>query len=310
MRRRTYILLFMATALATLVARINNFQLPIFEIQDGIFLYFSFNLVFKLMHVTKLYYIVNFIRKSVLFHLIEVLAILVFAWSATVNLSYSIQIFALPLRDDVFLAVDRTLGFDYVLLMTWMSHHRSLSNVLSEVYNLFPPLIILLTLSDLVLVGDMRVGERFFTSALIAFLLAFIICALLPAAGAASLLDPDTAALATGATPLDRLYALRSGDAHQFGRGAAGGLVSFPSMHVAIAILALYAARDVRWLFLCVLPISLGFCVTALTHGGHYLVDCFAGAAVAAAAIRLNNSFHAFSALRLQTSRAYIRSEA
>jgi hypothetical protein len=255
-------------------------------------------LLFAFLGLINKHHVGVAVRSSIIYRFIALSSALVFGWSATINLSYSIQIFAMPLRDDIFLAADRYLGFDYFSLMSWMARHQELTTSLGAVYHSFPIFVILLTLTDLAFSDDVKLGERFFTSALIAFLLAFGICALLPAAGAASLLDPDTAALATGATPLDRLYALRSGDVHQFSRGAAGGLVSFPSMHVAIAVLALHATRRVRWLFLCVLPICLGFCITALTHGGHYLVDCFAGATVAAAAIKLNGAFHNVSVPR------------
>jgi hypothetical protein len=292
MRKRTYSLIVAATATATAVSAINDFIGPQFGLWDELLVFGGAALLFVFISSINKHHAGAAIRSNIIFRFIALSSALVFGWSATLNLSYSIQIFAMPLEDDIFLAADRFLGFDYLSLMSWMEHHQELAINIGAVYHSFPIFIILLTLTDLALSDDVKLGERFFTSALIAFLLAFGICALLPAAGAASLLDPDTAALATGATPLDRLYALRSGTVHQFSRGAAGGLVSFPSMHVAIAVLALHATRRVRWLFLCVLPICLGFCITALTHGGHYLVDCFAGAAVAAVAIKLNSAFH------------------
>ncbi len=294
MRKRTYALIVATTAIATTVSAINNFVRPSFGLREEVVVFFGMVALFIMMRSMRRSNIYNNLKSSIVFRFIALSVGLVFGWSATINLSYSIQIFAMPLRDDIFLAADRLLGFDYAALMDWVAQHPRVATDLGFVYSIFPILIISLTLIDVVLSDDIKIGEYFFTSALTAFLIAFGICALLPAAGAASLLDPHTAAFATGATPLERLYALRSGDVHQFNRGEAGAMVSFPSMHVAIAVLALHATQGVRWLFLCVLPISLGFCVTALTHGGHYLVDCFAGAAVAVIAIKINSVFHGF----------------
>ncbi|MCJ2055656.1 phosphatase PAP2 family protein [Methylobacterium sp. J-048] len=289
-----------ATAAAAIVSEINRFLPPRFGLRDEALLFGGISFIFMIMKIFNLDNIREIIQRNIVSRFLMLSTALLFGWSATISLSYSIQIFSLPLIDDTLLAADKFIGCDYIKLMSWIKDHPKIADALGEIYNLFPALIVLLTLSDLALKNRSNIGERFFTSALIAFLLAFMICALLPAAGAASLLDSETAALATGATPLDCLYALRSGDMPQFSRAASGGLVSFPSMHVAIAVLALHATKAVRCLFLCVLPICAGFCITALTHGGHYLVDCFAGAAVAAAAIRLNITFHNFSVPHLQ----------
>lgn len=62
------------------------------------------------------------------------------------------------------------------------------------------------------------------------------------------------------------------------------GLITFPSFHVAAAVLIAYAARGTPLAFLA-LVLNLVMAVSALSEGGHYLVDVLAGAAVAGLAI-------------------------
>jgi membrane-associated phospholipid phosphatase len=59
------------------------------------------------------------------------------------------------------------------------------------------------------------------------------------------------------------------------------GVVSFPSFHVALALLsvvALWKIRRIRWF---VLALSVAICLSTLTTGWHYFVDVLGGGAVA-----------------------------
>jgi hypothetical protein len=58
------------------------------------------------------------------------------------------------------------------------------------------------------------------------------------------------------------------------------GLVAAPSYHTVMALLAIYAARTIPYLRVGALALNLMILPGILIHGGHHLVDIFAGAIV------------------------------
>lgn len=63
------------------------------------------------------------------------------------------------------------------------------------------------------------------------------------------------------------------------------GLIAAPSFHTVMALLAVYSARSVPWLWPGALALNLLVLPGVVIHGGHHLVDLFAGAAVTAVGI-------------------------
>ena len=63
------------------------------------------------------------------------------------------------------------------------------------------------------------------------------------------------------------------------------GLIAAPSFHTVMALLAVYSARTVPWLWPGALALNLLVLPGVVIHGGHHLVDVFAGAAVTALGI-------------------------
>ncbi len=55
------------------------------------------------------------------------------------------------------------------------------------------------------------------------------------------------------------------------------GLIAFPSYHATLAFIAMYCARNVRWLFPVYLIVNLLILPATVLHGGHHLVDIPAG---------------------------------
>jgi hypothetical protein len=58
------------------------------------------------------------------------------------------------------------------------------------------------------------------------------------------------------------------------------GTIAAPSFHTVMALLAVYSARTVPWLWPGALAINVMVLPAVLFHGGHHLVDVFAGVAV------------------------------
>lgn len=55
------------------------------------------------------------------------------------------------------------------------------------------------------------------------------------------------------------------------------GLIAFPSYHSTLAFIAIYSARNVRWLFPGFLVLNLLILPATVIQGGHHLIDVIAG---------------------------------
>ena len=75
-----------------------------------------------------------------------------------------------------------------------------------------------------------------------------------------------------------------------FGLDKCQGLISMPSLHAAYAVLLVYAARHLRWLFPVSTVWNIAMIYSAIPFGAHYLVDIIAGLALAAASIAITRS--------------------
>ena len=79
----------------------------------------------------------------------------------------------------------------------------------------------------------------------------------------------------------------RDGTLTTLGGDSLTGIITFPSFHAAGAVILAWGWRGMRGLAWPGLILNLLMILSALIGGGHYLVDLVAGAAVAAASIRL-----------------------
>lgn len=66
---------------------------------------------------------------------------------------------------------------------------------------------------------------------------------------------------------------------------ALDGIVSFPSFHTVLGVIAIYAVRDTRWLLAFIVPLNATMIVSTMPVGGHHLADVLAGAGLTLAAI-------------------------
>jgi membrane-associated phospholipid phosphatase len=87
------------------------------------------------------------------------------------------------------------------------------------------------------------------------------------------------------ASPWSTFYALRDGLVNLLDVDVAQGIVSFPSLHAAQAVLFAYSVRHIRWLFPIAAVLNLIMIYSALPFGAHYLVDIIAGIALSVALI-------------------------
>lgn len=227
-------------------------------------------------------------------------AVLTIQLPVTCALAYGVQSFGLPLRDDLFVGIDRAFGFDWMMVQSFMVEKDVVMAILSLAYDTF---FLQLSAAPVILaiLGEIRRADRFVASFILCVLITVAVSALLPAEGAAGLVGSDKAhLLVQGATPLAELHALREGTLRIVRLEEVGPVISFPSLHCAVAYLvtaAFWPLERLRW---PVVLLNAVMTVSAVTHGAHYACDCVAGLLAAAV------SFHA--AGRLSRGRARILS--
>ena len=205
------------------------------------------------------------------------------------TLNYLLLPHAGPRIDAVLAGWDRALGFDWPAAMRWMAHHPLLNAIAFLAYSSMLPQV---ALSAIVLgtIEPARVYRACSALALSA-LLCIAIWVLAPSFGAFSVYawhDPHmTLALDSGyARELERL--LRDGPGLISPRDAKG-LIGFPSYHAAMALLAIWYLRDVKFLRWPVLALNLAVLLATPVQGGHHAVDVLASFPVAALSIFLTS---------------------
>jgi len=219
-------------------------------------------------------YVRRDVRIATLTHLGAVT--LVFSAAGAV-FSYLLVTLNLPLIDAELSAADRAMGFDWPGVYGWMMQHRALRIPLILGYaSLIPQLLLLLLVLNFrrMVVRSWELMWLFIAAALSCIL----ISAFVPAAGAYAFYhmgmeDPYVAAYA----------GLRDGTLKVFGEMQ--GVVQFPSLHVALAIIFAYCARGIRWFFPFMILLNALLVLATPAMGGHHLTDVLAGALLAVACI-------------------------
>lgn len=199
-------------------------------------------------------------------------------------LSYLAAAANLPLQDHVFAAADRALDLDWRALLAWMNASPSLYAVLRLIYF---SLTVQMTTAVLCLAFTGKLLQlRIYTlSFVLAALITIAISALLPAVGAWPYYGL-TAADSPHLTPAVSMswpvfYGLRDGSFRAMVAVGAEGIISFPSLHAALAVIlmiALWPVPNLRWLILC---LNLAVLLATPIDGSHYFIDVFAGIGVA-----------------------------
>jgi len=99
--------------------------------------------------------------------------------------------------------------------------------------------------------------------------------------GGAGFVHLPTLGRATGQIVL----ALRDGSLRTIDFHAIDGIISFPSLHAAVAVIVPYTMRWNRPLFWPILALDALMLISAVPIGNHYFADVFGAAAVAVLAI-------------------------
>jgi membrane-associated phospholipid phosphatase len=191
-----------------------------------------------------------------------------------------------PLQDSAFAAADKFLHFDWMALLGWMNAHPSLHPIFALAYASFAPQTIV-TLMALAMTGHSPRIRQFLLTFILAALVTIAISAWLPAQGAWAhygITPADHPAIApvTRELHLAIFHGLRSGSFQLLTGINSEGIITFPSLHAAVAlifILTLWPVPVLRWVSLVVNVLMI---IATPIDGGHYFIDVFAGLGLAA----------------------------
>ena len=224
---------------------------------------------------------------------LEASVLIAYAINGSLTLSYAVQVFDNPFQDAALRRFDHAIGFDYAEFMAWISRQDMIFTAIGHVYHWFFPLGVALVTCGLLFYRERQIAGRFYAAFVFAVILTCAISALRPAQGEVILLDPQMAALVSGASPLDHLDLLRAGLMHEL-PAAHRGIISFPSMHVGLGLLLIYYTRRTRLFYAFAVP-SVVLILSAFTHGAHYLADGFAAVPVVVLACILSHLVFAWT---------------
>ena len=199
-------------------------------------------------------------------------------------LSYLAAAADLPLQDQVLDTVDRALGLDWHALLNWMNASPGIYAVLHPIYFSLTLQMIVAALS-LAFSGQLLRLRIYLLSFIFAALMTIAISALLPAAGAwpyyalSSTDLPHVMPAVSTSWPV--FYGLRDGSYRMLVAIGSEGIISFPSLHAALAtifILALWPIPYLRW---AILVLNVAMLAATPIDGSHYFSDVLAGIGIA-----------------------------
>ena len=171
-------------------------------------------------------------------------------------------------------------------LLGWMNAHPALHSIFALAYGSFAPQTIV-ALMALAMTGHSHRIRQFMLTFILTALVTIAVSAFLPAQGAwahYAVTPADHSAIApvTRELHLAIFHGLRSGSFHLLTGINSEGIITFPSLHAAVAlifILTLWPVPVLRWVALVVNVLMI---ISTPIDGGHYFVDVFAGLGLAA----------------------------
>ena len=212
------------------------------------------------------------------------------AWPALRLYNHLTMSAAYPLADETLATADTLMGFDWADYVLWVDRHPALIELMDLSYTGLTGYTMILFL--LLLLGNepkrrsQELMKLFFSTAIICSTIGMFF----PAEAAAVFYQISPNFLThvdprVGAYHLEHLQALRSDPEHLLFLNNLPGLVTFPSFHTAMGIIAIYCARGTPWLLGPSVIVNVLMIASTPLFGSHYLIDIIAGAAVAVGVI-------------------------
>lgn len=201
---------------------------------------------------------------------------------ATGILTYIFATMNLPLWDAKLVRMDEFMGFHWVRFYEFMKTQKIISLILMIAYYSALPQIMFSIIFLSHTKRDDRNNELWWTS-LISLILTSVLSGLLPAGGTFFHYSVGL----DHAVHLTDLFALRNASASEFVFSDMQGIVTFPSYHTVMALLAIYVYRRTSF-FWFVVALNILMLISTPLYGGHYLIDMIGGGFVATVSIYLH----------------------
>jgi membrane-associated phospholipid phosphatase len=189
-----------------------------------------------------------------------------------------------PLQDQMLDVVDRTLRLDWRGLLNWMNGEPKIYAVLHPIY-LSLTLQMTAAALGLAFTGRLLRLRLYLLAFILAALVTIAISAVLPAAGAwpyyslTAADSPHVTPVVSNSWPV--FYGLRDGSFRTLVAIGSEGIISFPSLHAALAVILVFALWPVPILGWLVFALNLVMLAATPIDGSHYFSDVLAGVAVA-----------------------------
>ncbi len=199
--------------------------------------------------------------------------------------SYLVVTPGMPMQDAALDAADRMLGLDWLGYLRWLDGHGWFARILSFTYASFMPQILLL-LIVLPFMGQGPAARVTVFAMILAGIVTIAISGLFPALSTFAHYQVDLADYphldpAAAFIHLPDLLAAHSGRPLHLDLMKAHGIITFPSYHAALGLLALLGAWSNRWLRWPFFLVNTLMIVATPIDGGHYFSDVLGGLSIA-----------------------------
>ena len=195
-------------------------------------------------------------------------------------LTTGIQYSPFPRIDHALARWDARLGWDTVAVLNWVTERPALKTVLRWFYKTTELQLVLAPFIP-ALAGDRRRLRVLLYATAYSSIAGSLFYYFFPSSGPASVFQsPDF-------SPVQRLTFLKYEQVHTFRPVTTllGGLIAFPSFHVAWSALATYAALPHKGLFRMAVALNVVVIASTVLLGWHYVVDVPAGLLLAGGAL-------------------------
>jgi hypothetical protein len=192
---------------------------------------------------------------------------------------YALATPARPLVDAQLANFDSWCGIHVPRFCRFAADHPAIGFVLRVAYDS----LLYQTAAVIVLLGlrnQRQALEAFVLAFMFAALVALVIFVVMPAYG--PFVEYGLTPADDQARFLDHFLSLRDGSRRVISYRGAEGLITFPSFHVAWAIVMVWAVRGCRPAFAAFATLDTLLVLSTMTTGWHYFADVLGGAAVAA----------------------------
>ncbi|MBY2922540.1 phosphatase PAP2 family protein [Rhizobium leguminosarum] len=191
----------------------------------------------------------------------------------------------LPLQDQKLLQLDRLIGVDWLSLIAFLDTHPLLAKSLTLAYQTFHHQLLFLPVL-LSLCGYRARAYQVVGAYGLICVIASVITIWYPALGTYTdfAINPADLKNINGMLGLEyvpQILAVRDDPQFVLQLEHASGIISFPSVHAAVAVLCSWGAWTIRWIRFPTIFLNTLMLLSAITEGGHYVVDLVAGIGVA-----------------------------